>query len=163
MSTNETPSKASNAPETPALTDIHLKEEFDAAALWMALPRRRRDPATQLELADQLGISPDSITDWKKREDFWEKVNAHRQYWVKEEVSDVVRGLIKQAKRGTAPEVKLFLQFAGLYTETSRQELTGRDGKPIQFQTLADLVVGAATAHDTNSDQSGNPDLAHQS
>jgi hypothetical protein len=161
--TNNTP--LTFTPETPDQGDIKLIEEFDAAALWMALPRKQREPATQLELADKLGIHSDSITDWKKRDDSWEKVNDYRQYWVKDEISDLVNGLIKKARQGTAAEVKLFLQFAGLYTETSRQELTGKDGNPIQFQSLADLVVGAAQSHDSNppTDTAGDTDLANQS
>jgi len=66
------------SPTTPELDAIKLVEEFDAAALWMALPRRERDPVTQAELAKALGVHPDSISDWKKRDDFWEKVDDYR-------------------------------------------------------------------------------------
>jgi len=73
----------------------------------MALPRKEGQPATQSELAELLGVHPDSITDWKKRDDFWEKVDANRQHWVKEEVSDVVKGLKEAAKRrlGKSPDL----------------------------------------------------------
>jgi len=79
---------------------------------------------------------------------------------IRDEISEVVAGLTKRAKLGLAPEVKLFLQFAGVYTETSRTEHTGKDGKPIEV-TLADLVVGAAQPHEpnTNPDEPGTADL----
>ena len=60
-------SQEKNAPETPTLGDIKLVEEVDAAALWMRVPRKQREPATQLELAEHLGLSSNSTTDWKKR------------------------------------------------------------------------------------------------
>lgn len=58
-------------PTTPTQSDIRLTEEFDAAALWMSVPRKQRDPETQAELATKLGVNPDSISDWKKRDDSW--------------------------------------------------------------------------------------------
>ncbi len=155
-----TKTQQQNAPTTPSQGDIRLPEEFDAAALWMSIPRKQREPATQAELAEKLGVNPDSITDWKKRDDFWEKVNGYRQSWVKEEISDVVAGLIKKAKHGAAPEVKLFLQFAGVYTETTRNEHTGKNGEPIRL-TLADLVTQAAANNESDPDanESSAPDV----
>ena len=120
------------APTTPSRDDITLTEEFEAAALWMALPRKMRDPKIQGELAEKLQIQPDSISDWKKRDDFWEKVATYRGVWVREEISDGIEGLIKKAKYGAAPEVKLFLQFAGLFTETSHTERTGKGGGALE-------------------------------
>ena len=131
------------APTTPSRDDIKLTEEFEAAALWMALPRKMRDPKTQGELAQKLQVHPDSISDWKKRDGFWAKVVTYRDIWVREEISDVVQGLFKKAKYGAAAEVKLFLQFVGLFTETSCTELTGKDGKPLELG-IAGIVREAA-------------------
>lgn len=63
-------------------------------------------------------------------------------------------GLIKKAKFGASPEVKLFMQLAGEYIETTRSELTGLNGEPIAM-TLADLVTAAAnTESDSDTDHS---------
>lgn len=105
------------SPKTPNPEGLQLLEEFDAVALWTALPRKDRDPQYQWDLAHKLSISPDTISDWRKLPEFWERVDAHRQDWVKEDISDVVAGLIKRAKHGSAQEVKLFLQFANAFTE----------------------------------------------
>lgn len=162
--TDHSPKKEDQSPpKNPSQGDIELIEEFQAAALWMAIPRKERLPETQDQLAKQLKVSPDSISDWKKRDDFWKLVSEHRQRWVKDEISDVVAGLIKRAKHGSAPEVKLFLQFAGEFTEVSRRELTGPDGGPIKMQTLADLVVEAAQPPDdsnTPADTTSSSDMA---
>lgn len=136
------------APTSPSKRDIKLTDEFRTFALWLAVPKRQRQPQSQGELAEKLGVHPDSLSDWKKREELWAIVAEHRDIWIRENVADVVDGLIKRAKDGAAPEVKLFLQLAGVYTETTRSEITGRDGKPIQVETLVGIVREAANLSD---------------
>ncbi len=110
-------------------------------------------PKIQGELAEKLQIQPDSISDWKKRDDFWKKVATYRGVWVREEISDGIEGLIKKAKYGAAPEVKLFLQFAGLFTETSHMELTGKDGGALELGIAGIVREVAQHARHPRSDE----------
>lgn len=122
------------APKTPNPEGLVLADEFDVTAQWMALPRKERNPETQWDLAHKLGVSPDTVSDWKKLPEFWARVEAYRQDWIKDEIPDVVAGLIKKAKYGSAAEVKLFLQFAGIFTETQKVEHSGQTAVSITYE-----------------------------
>jgi hypothetical protein len=121
---------------------VHL-QEFDQFAQWLALPRRLRDPELHGEMAKKLGVAPDTLSDWKKRDDFWEKVKAYRSTFLRETIPDILDAAIRAAKGDSFNDRKLLLEMAQEYLPVTRQEMTGKDGGPVQVQTLVGIVQEA--------------------
>ena len=98
----------------PALQDIRRVPEFLEFASWYALPRWERTPETQKELAEQIGVSQDTLTDWKKHPEFWPLVLQLLREWMRERTSDVIGGLYQKitSGKGGASDVRLFLSLS---------------------------------------------------
>ena len=93
--------------------------EFSEFVRWTALPEPLREPKTQKKLADVYGVGADVISDWKKRNGFWNEVRAHLKDFGKERTPDVLYGLFRKAREGNAAEVKLWLQYFETFSEKS--------------------------------------------
>lgn len=94
---------------------------------WVALPEPLREPRTQKELAVVLRVDESSLSDWKKRDGFWDEVKKELRTWSKEKTPNVIMGLYRKAVRdGTAQEAKLWLQYIEDWIETQgmRTELS---------------------------------------
>ena len=94
---------------------------------FMALPSFLREKVFGFKTGGDFGtkynVSIDTLTDWKKKDGFWDRVKEARTKWVQEKVSDVLASLYRKIiKDGSASEVKLFLQYAGEFEETLRVE-----------------------------------------
>ena len=70
---------------------------------WYATPESLRDPRTQKELADILGVQPNTITDWKKDPRVLSAVKGLQQKAVVGSLSDIIESLIEQATDVTNP------------------------------------------------------------
>src|SRR3954451_24815963 len=121
---------------------VHL-QEFEQFAQWMALPRRLRDPDTHGDMAKNLGVAADTLSDWKKRDDFWAKVKEYRSTFLKETIPNILDAAIREAKQGSFNDRRLLLEMAQEYLPVSRQEVTGKDGGPMQVQSLVGIVQEA--------------------
>lgn len=119
--------------KTPPSGQIVHKGEFDQFAQWMAIPKRLREPATHGEMAKHLGVHIDTLADWKKRDDFWERVKGYRKAFLRETIPDILDAAIQAAKRDSFNDRKLLLEMMEEYLPTTRSELTGKDGKPIEL------------------------------
>ncbi len=105
---NITP-KYSNKNESTGLIHVVEYEEFIA---WLALPKSLKIPKTQAELANKLGVGPDTLSDWKLRDGFWDKVNDKMRSWAKEKTPDVIGILYdKIIKTGGASEIRIWLEW----------------------------------------------------
>ncbi len=62
-------------------------EVFDAFSEWMAYPIRLRDPRNQQLFATKHEVSPDTLSDYKKKADFWIKVKENKER-LKREIED---------------------------------------------------------------------------
>lgn len=62
-------------------------EVFEAFALWMAYPKSIRDPKNQQEFAKLHEVSPDTLSDYKKKAEFQEKVNRNKDR-IKEDIEN---------------------------------------------------------------------------
>ncbi len=54
-------------------------ETYQAFSEWMAYPRSTRTPKTQGLFAKLHEISPDSLSDYKKKPEFWQKVEENKR------------------------------------------------------------------------------------
>lgn len=89
--------------------------DFIQFAQWFATPRQLREQKTQKEFALVIGLSEDTLTDWKRNACFWPMVQQFLSDWVKERVPDVVNSLyLTASNEGKAPEATAFLRLAGM-------------------------------------------------
>jgi len=92
--------------------------EYQEFILWISLPKELREPNTQAELSKNFGVGPDTLSEWKKRADFWSAVTKQRKSWTKEKTSDVIYSLYKRIiEMGSAAEVKLWFQLMEDWSE----------------------------------------------
>lgn len=94
------------------------RNEYEAFIEWAAKPTPLKELKTMKEFSEKWGVTPDTLTRWKKRQDFWEKVSEKRINWARDKTSDVIHGLFKRAAtRGEAAEVKLWMQLIEDWSE----------------------------------------------
>lgn len=93
-------------------------EVFEAFCEWAALPSPLKEPKTQKEFSKLWGVGEDTLSGWKHKQLFWEKIAEKRIAWAKGKTSDVIDGLFKSASRGgNAAEVKLWMQLVEDWSE----------------------------------------------
>jgi len=106
-------------PGRPKKPRALMKENvYEAFCEWSAKPTPLKEIKLLRDWAKKWGVSPDTLTRWKNRQDFWEKVAEWRINWARDKTSDVVNGLYKRAAtRGEASEVKLWMQLIEDWSE----------------------------------------------
>lgn len=62
-------------------------EVFEAFSIWIAYPKSIRYPKTQGAFALKNEVSPDTLSDYKKKPEFWEKVKENKEK-IKMEIAD---------------------------------------------------------------------------
>ena len=77
--------RAGRGRKRPIKVDVFL-----AFAMWMSTPDPMKDPKTHEAFAQKFGVCPDTLSDWKNRVDFWEKVEEFRGHWGKERTANVL-------------------------------------------------------------------------
>lgn len=83
--------------------------------VWLATPKKLRDPKTQDALAKQLGYTPEQLSRWKRYPDWNEAALAYRKNAVTlEDYQGVMAALIRQAKKQEgSTDRKTFLTWMG--------------------------------------------------
>lgn len=96
------------------MTQKTLRHQFEYADFiqWIAMPKSLRSPKTQRELARKFGLGEDTLSDWKKREGFWEETEQLRKSWGKERTPNVMLALYNRAvKSGDPSAVRLWYEI----------------------------------------------------
>lgn len=82
---------------------------------WFATPKSIRKLKTQKEFANKIGVSEDTLTDWKRNPYFWPLAQRFISEWIKSKIPDVINGLYKKASgKGHAKDVLAFIKLAGI-------------------------------------------------
>ena len=97
---------------------------------FMAMPKILRKKTFQiedeLEFANKYELSQNTLTNWKKREDFWKRVQRQVVRWGRGQTPNVLKALLATAQLdGKAPEVKLWLQFFEQWSEKKKIDISG--------------------------------------
>lgn len=122
---------------------------------WLALPKAQRAPKTHQLLAQQIGVHPDTLTDWKRLPSFMDDVNALARELVKHDIADILGVIRREAKRANLPYVNMALAMAGMAHDLAA---AGRGPAMIQFNwdaTLAEIAHGSDADTDPSSTDAG--------
>lgn len=103
---------------------IKLIREFEEFIRFCATPRVLREIKTQREFAKKFGVSEDTLTDWKKIPEFFDRIRRIILERELEELPNVIDALREKAETGDPGAVKLWLQYVG---ELQLRKLNNKD------------------------------------
>lgn len=96
-------------------TTLIKADIFNEFAIWGSLPTEERykigAPKNLSEFAERYGVDNDTLTRWKKREDYIFKVEEAYRQWSRDKTADVFNGIYKAAVRGNPGSQLLYLQY----------------------------------------------------
>ena len=84
---------------------------------WCAISEDERKPKTQREFAEVIGVNPDTLSDWKKREGFFDEVDKLRDQWFRKYVTEIDYAMVKAAKAGNPKAAEIFYKRYGYLVE----------------------------------------------
>jgi uncharacterized protein YjcR len=90
---------------------------------WLSLPSWSRDPQTQEELAQGLGVAPATLSDWKRQTGFWDEVREKVDECVKEHHADVLGSVLRSARDGEVAAQKLYLEYVQGWAPKQKHEV----------------------------------------
>ncbi|OGL76289.1 hypothetical protein A3E97_05160 [Candidatus Uhrbacteria bacterium RIFCSPHIGHO2_12_FULL_47_12] len=148
--------KPANPIHTPQSGNGFAKEaEYLIFIEWIATPSMLRSPKTQQELAGQLKVDVATLSDWKKRKGFWDKVEKKIAYESRERHADVMHSFyMNLLRKGQGKDVLVWLQYIFGFNpkvrftdETSREPIDEAKRKEVADALIR---VGMATVSQAN-------------
>lgn len=92
---------------------------------WLADPGKRKPP-TQYQLAETMGVRPETLTRWKREPELMKAVRVRSRELLGEDLPKIYEALRLQANAGSFQHIKLALELTGEYQETNRHEIDGQ-------------------------------------
>lgn len=108
---------------------IQKKAEYMEFLIFMSIPEAVREKETGIsnltQFAKKYKLHQDTLTDWQKRDDFWDKVwNLKKRFFMKKTGNSLMKLYQRTITEGKAPEVKLLLNYTGELIDRQTQEHT---------------------------------------
>lgn len=119
---NKTPTTLT--PMIPIKRALKRPDVYREFIIWMSVFEPLREPKTQKEFAEKFGVSKDTLTDWKKRNDFWTEVEREWKKWGREKTANVMSKLYNTImQKGENPNFRLWLQYFQNWGEKNGREI----------------------------------------
>ena len=103
--------------------------EYQEFIRFMAFPQALRQKefgfVTEAQFGSENKINPGTLSQWKKRPDFWESLKATWKSWGRERTPDVIIGLYRKAvNQGGAPEALAWMKIVEDWKEKTETEFS---------------------------------------
>lgn len=121
---------------------IHYKQaEWQEFARFCAMPKKSREKEYGYwqfkTFAEKHDMSNETLTDWRKEEEFWQEVNKNRKIWFKDKTPEVIQALYRTIlKDGKASEVMAWFKLIEEYTEKIEGDFTVNKYKQLTLKQL---------------------------
>jgi len=152
--------KLQKTPKKSSLRGLHKPEAYIRFVQWFASPEPLRIPRTRQELAKEMRIGADSLTEYTKREGFEDAVMAEWKKWGFEKTSNVLAKLYQSIiEKGASAEIKLWLQFFLEWQEKITAKIESEDIKKLteEISKITESWKKDDDTRDHESDGSGTP------
>lgn len=80
------------------------------ARLYIQVPRK-----TQAQIASEIGVHRNTVTNWLQRKEFREWLNAQYKEMIQENILDLITVGIEKARKGKFDFWKVMMEVAGVY------------------------------------------------
>lgn len=102
----------------PLYENLSVKPEYFEIVEWMSTPANLREPKTQKELAEKIGMHETTLSRSLRAEGVYGDIRARIKQKMRGEMPNVLEALKEKIlKDGSAKEVQLFLQWVDDFTE----------------------------------------------
>ena len=124
--------KSDEVPIINAPNGIEKATEYFLFAKWMALPvedKKKIGIITAMQFAQKYHVANKTLSEWKKRDDFWPLVNMHIISWGKELTPTVLKALFKRSLRqdfANPKDTELWLQYVEGFNPKQQIEIKNK-------------------------------------
>lgn len=107
----------------PVIPDVRLVTQFLEFVRWYGTPSWLKETKTQKEFAELIGVSQDTLTDWKNHKEFRNLVGKFIREWMQERIPDVIDGFCDKiiSGKGGSKDVELFLRLTEGESKIAKQ------------------------------------------
>jgi hypothetical protein len=131
----KTPTRAENS-FIKSAEGLRKKNTYEEFIYWIATPDHMRDPATQKLFAEKWHVGEDTLTDWKRRDGFYDEVRKNVRIYGRDRLALCVTALINNImKKGNGQDFKAFVE----YIDEFNPKLRLSDETPV-FGELSDTA-----------------------
>lgn len=124
---------------------------------WIAVPRDEKSIKTHQELAKKIGVSKDTLTDWKKLPNFWKEVELYEETFFHSKRSEYMYGLVKSAIKGNPQSAKLLLQKYEGFRESARIEGVSAELSEEELERIGKATGNWLKLFDKMKDKNSQP------
>ncbi|XOB46640.1 MAG: hypothetical protein ACKKMV_00435 [Candidatus Nealsonbacteria bacterium] len=126
--------QVNKTPKTPKKRALKRPDIYKKFVVWMSVFEGIREPKTQEEFAKKFGVSKDTLTDWKKRDDFWNAVETEGKKWGREKTTNIMNKFYATImQKGESANFRLWFQYFLNWEEKRETKNKGqRSGKNIR-------------------------------
>ena len=121
-------------------TKAEISDKKRQFGLWLGLPKDAKEPKTQLELSEQLGIMTTTLAHWKSDPIVVEARESAIKVLGGNDMYEVTKTIVSKAKEGNFQMARLYMEWQG---EIGKQT---EKNPPITFE------LKYATKKDRNTD-----------